>query len=220
MDGLADRHLDLLEDTDWAWLTAVADPFVTAALFAAGFLVLRRRSPRTQQAWAWVVAVVIGLIVEVVCKAWVDQIPFAPVERIFDVVSLTNSYPSGHAMRAVLLQAGHRGDAGVVVDVICGLCGRLGGGQRHASGIRCCRRRAARRDAGDRGQLHRTRLLVVARGAGVVDSPGEFSGPSAATRPASFPAFTAAAVDTIWGTRIRFRRGRHVGLHDLRRAGR
>ena len=45
----------------------------------------------------------IGLIVEVVCKAWVDQIPFAPVERIFDVVSLTNSYPSGHAMRAVLL---------------------------------------------------------------------------------------------------------------------
>ncbi len=102
IDRRLDRHLDLLGGTNWSWLAVVADPFVTAALFAAGFLVLRRRS-QTQQAWAWVLALVIGLIVEVAFKAWVDQIPFAPAERIFDLVSLSNTYPSGHAMRAVLL---------------------------------------------------------------------------------------------------------------------
>ena len=147
IDRRLDRHLDLLGGTNWSWLAVLADPFVTAALFAAGFLVLRRRS-QTQQAWAWVAALVIGLIVEVAFKAWVDQIPFAPAERIFDLVALTNTYPSGHAMRAVLLAG-----LATAVGVVCSLCGHLGGGERYAPGVRCRRMCAARRDSGDGGEL-------------------------------------------------------------------
>lgn len=96
------EHLSPLADSNWSLLTSFADPLVTAAVFGAAFLVLRSRGATTA-AWAWVAALAIGLLVEVVCKATIDQIAFSPEERVFDVFSLAKSYPSGHAMRAVLL---------------------------------------------------------------------------------------------------------------------
>ena len=102
LDRYGADNLSPLADSSWSLLTSAADPFVTAAVFGAAFLVLRSRGA-TAAAWAWVAALAIGLLVEVVCKAAVDQIAFSPEERIFDLFSLAKSFPSGHAMRAVLL---------------------------------------------------------------------------------------------------------------------
>ena len=101
-DDRAQRNVEPLAEGHWSALTVAADPLITIALFAGSFVALRRRG-ELAAAWAWVGALALGLSIEVACKYWVDQIPFAAAERVFDVVSLAGSYPSGHAMRAVLL---------------------------------------------------------------------------------------------------------------------
>jgi undecaprenyl-diphosphatase len=102
LDRRGMNHLAPLAGSNWTLLATAADPIVTAALFGAAFLVLRSRGATTA-AWAWIAALAIGLLVEVVCKAAIDQIAFSPEERVFDLFSLAKSFPSGHAMRAVLL---------------------------------------------------------------------------------------------------------------------
>jgi membrane-associated phospholipid phosphatase len=101
-DRRLEPHVAPLADGDWNILVIVADPVVTVAIFAAGFIVLRRRG-RSGAAWAWCLALAAGMAIEVLFKAVVEQIPFAAEERVLDLFSLTHTYPSGHAMRAVLL---------------------------------------------------------------------------------------------------------------------
>lgn len=102
LDRRLEPHVAPLAQSDWPWVAVFADPVVTSALFAGGFVLLWRRGFRAAAA-AWVVALIAGLAIEVVLKATLGQIAFAPEERVFDLISLSRSYPSGHAMRAVLL---------------------------------------------------------------------------------------------------------------------
>jgi membrane-associated phospholipid phosphatase len=102
IDRRAGWHVGPPAGDVWSHLTEVGDPAVTAGLFAVGVVVLRRRG-MVAPAWAWAGALAVGLIVEVACKAWVAQTPTAPPERVLALVSLSYSYPSGHATRVVLL---------------------------------------------------------------------------------------------------------------------
>jgi membrane-associated phospholipid phosphatase len=69
---------------------------------AAGLLLVRRR-PWTVAA-VWPAAVAGGLLVEALGKRFIPQIQFSPPSTTFGI-TLQNTYPSGHSMRAVIIAA-------------------------------------------------------------------------------------------------------------------
>ena len=101
-DRLLERHTGALANGNWSLLGYAADPFVVTVVFAAALLVMWRRSV-TAHPLAWAAAFLIGQLVELALKWQVGQIPFNEPERVLGVWVLAGSYPSGHAMRAVLL---------------------------------------------------------------------------------------------------------------------
>jgi membrane-associated phospholipid phosphatase len=104
LDRFGIAHLEPLAGGEWAYLTVPADPLVTAGLVGGAFLVLRGRD-RTVEAYAWWIAFAAGVGIEVAGKLLIDQTQFNSTERVFDLFSLPGSFPSGHAMRAILLGA-------------------------------------------------------------------------------------------------------------------
>lgn len=78
---------------------------ISALLLAgvAGAILLAWRRP-WWAAGAWVGAVCVGLAVEGIGKLVVPQIPFSPPSTTLGV-TLHNTYPSGHSMRAVIVAA-------------------------------------------------------------------------------------------------------------------
>ena len=102
LDRLLERHTGALANGNWSLLAYAADPFVVTVVFAAALLVGWRRSA-TVHPLAWAAAFLVGQLVELALKWQVGQIPFNEPERVLGVWVLVGSYPSGHAMRAVLL---------------------------------------------------------------------------------------------------------------------
>jgi membrane-associated phospholipid phosphatase len=102
LDRLLERHTGTLANGNWSLLAYAADPLVVTALFAAALLAMWRRSA-TMHPLAWAAAFLFGQLVELALKWQVGQIPFNEPERVLGVWVLAGSYPSGHAMRAVLL---------------------------------------------------------------------------------------------------------------------
>jgi undecaprenyl-diphosphatase len=86
-----------------AW-TLPASPLVSALLFALGGLLLVRRGARAA-AVAWGAAWVVGNAVEVLTKHVLERPPLHDVVRgaRVHVAGFDHSYPSGHALRSVLL---------------------------------------------------------------------------------------------------------------------
>lgn len=82
---------------------APADTLAAVILVAGTGLALRRRG-RSRAGAAWMVALLAGLAIEVTGKALVAQIPFAPSSTVLGV-TIDGSYPSGHAIRSVILAA-------------------------------------------------------------------------------------------------------------------
>jgi membrane-associated phospholipid phosphatase len=70
---------------------------------AAAWILLLRRRP-WWVAGAWIGAVLVGLGVEGMGKLIIPQIQFSPPSTTFGV-TLHNTYPSGHSMRAVIVAA-------------------------------------------------------------------------------------------------------------------
>ena len=101
-DRLLERHTGALANGSWSLLAYAADPFVVPMVFAAALLAMSRRSA-TVHPLAWAAAFLCGQLVELALKWQVGQIPFNEPERVLGVWALAGSYPSGHAMRAVLL---------------------------------------------------------------------------------------------------------------------
>ncbi len=102
LDRLLERHTGALANGNWSLLAYAADPFVVTVAFAAALLAGWRRSA-TVHPLAWAAAFLVGQLVELALKWQVGQIPFNEPERVLGVWVLPGSYPSGHAMRAVLL---------------------------------------------------------------------------------------------------------------------
>ncbi len=102
LDRLLEQHTGTLASGHWSLLALAADPFVVTVVFAAALLAMWRRSA-TVHPLAWAAAFLFGQLVEMALKWHVGQIPFNEPERVLGVWMLAGSYPSGHAMRAVLL---------------------------------------------------------------------------------------------------------------------
>ncbi len=102
LDRLLEQHTGTLASGNWSLLELAADPFVVTVVFAAALLAMWRRSA-TAHPLAWAAAFLFGQLVEMALKWHVGQIPFNEPERVLGVWMLAGSYPSGHAMRAVLL---------------------------------------------------------------------------------------------------------------------
>jgi membrane-associated phospholipid phosphatase len=102
LDRLIERHTGTLANGNWSLLAFAADPLVVTVVFAAALLAGWRRSA-TVHPLAWAAAFLVGQLVELALKWQVGQIPFNEPERVLGVWVLAGSYPSGHAMRAVLL---------------------------------------------------------------------------------------------------------------------
>jgi membrane-associated phospholipid phosphatase len=102
LDRLLERHTGILASGNWSLLASAADPFVVTVVFAAALLAMWRRSA-TVHPLVWAAAFLFGQLVELTLKWHVGQIPFNDPERVLGVWVLAGSYPSGHAMRAVLL---------------------------------------------------------------------------------------------------------------------
>jgi membrane-associated phospholipid phosphatase len=102
LDRLLEQHTGTLASGNWSLLALAADPFVVTVVFAAALLAMWRRSA-TVHPLAWAAAFLFGQLVEMALKWHVGQIPFNEPERVLGVWMLAGSYPSGHAMRAVLL---------------------------------------------------------------------------------------------------------------------
>ncbi len=102
VDRLLEQHTGALASGNWSLLELAADPFVVTVVFAAALLAMWRRSA-TVHPLAWAAAFLFGQLVEMALKWHVGQIPFNEPERVLGVWMLAGSYPSGHAMRAVLL---------------------------------------------------------------------------------------------------------------------
>ncbi len=88
-------------------LTLPAAPLATAVIAAAGLAALARRS--RERALAWAVALVAATLAEVVMKSVIERPPlyrFDPHRHAVVAKSaFTDSFPSGHTVRAVLLAA-------------------------------------------------------------------------------------------------------------------
>jgi membrane-associated phospholipid phosphatase len=95
-------------------LAATAAPLPATLAFAAGCILVARRSTRAAAVWAAIYAA--GALVELAGKALVSRPPVTQLVHGQPVVqaALTTSYPSGHTMRAVLLV----GLAGCVVPCL------------------------------------------------------------------------------------------------------
>ncbi len=102
VDRLLEQHTGTLASGNWSLLALAADPFVVTVVFAAALLAMWRRSA-TVHPLAWAATFLFGQLVEMALKWHVGQIPFNEPERVLGVWMLAGSYPSGHAMRAVLL---------------------------------------------------------------------------------------------------------------------
>jgi membrane-associated phospholipid phosphatase len=102
LDRLLERHTGALANGNWSLLAYAADPLVVTVAFAAALLAGWRRSA-TMHPLAWAAAFLFGQLVELALKWQVGQIPFNEPERVLGVWALAGSYPSGHAMRGVLL---------------------------------------------------------------------------------------------------------------------
>jgi membrane-associated phospholipid phosphatase len=101
-DRRLEHHTGTLASGNWSLLALAADPRVLTVVFAAALLALWRRSA-TVHPVAWAVAFLVGQLIELALKWQVGQIPFNEPERVLGVWVLAGSYPSGHAMRAVLV---------------------------------------------------------------------------------------------------------------------
>jgi membrane-associated phospholipid phosphatase len=106
---LLESAVPLLHASWDTWLQAVANvvtvpaqALVASTLFAVCCLMLWRRG-RTRTAVAWAAVWIAGNAVEVVCKATLSR-PQLHVDGAA-IVAFQSSYPSGHALRAVLLAA-------------------------------------------------------------------------------------------------------------------
>ena len=102
LDRLLEQHTETLASGNWSLLALAADPVVVAVVLAAALLAMWRRSPKVHPL-AWAAAFLVGQLVELALKWQVGQIPLNEPERVLGVWVLAGSYPSGHAMRAVLL---------------------------------------------------------------------------------------------------------------------
>lgn len=84
--------------------TLPASPFVSALLFGGGCLLLLRRGAR-RAALAWAVVWLVGNGAEAFTKHVLERPTLSAVDRgtRIPVVGFDHSYPSGHALRSVLL---------------------------------------------------------------------------------------------------------------------
>jgi membrane-associated phospholipid phosphatase len=82
---------------------APADTLAALAIVAGTGLALRRRG-RSRAGAAWMAALLAGLTIEVAGKALVGQTAFAPSSTVLGI-TIDGSYPSGHAIRSVILAA-------------------------------------------------------------------------------------------------------------------
>ena len=83
---------------------APADSISALVLAAVAAAILVRRGRPWPEAGAWLGAVAAGLAVEGLGQLAVPQIQFSPPSTTFGV-TLHNTYPSGHSMRAVIVAA-------------------------------------------------------------------------------------------------------------------
>jgi membrane-associated phospholipid phosphatase len=104
LDRYAIRVLQPLADTNWIQVTLPADPLVASGLMLLAVAALVCRG-RRRDGLALGLALLLGFGIEIAGKLWVHQIQFNETERVFDLVSFPGSFPSGHALRTVLLAA-------------------------------------------------------------------------------------------------------------------
>ncbi|MDX6593985.1 MAG: hypothetical protein QOJ13_3181 [Gaiellales bacterium] len=102
VDRFGREHLQAESfDTALDWLSTPANPLIYAAVLAAVCATLVHRG-RAREAMLWVAVTATGVVIEVLGKLSIDT-RFNDPDHVFDLFTLQNAFPSGHAMRSVLL---------------------------------------------------------------------------------------------------------------------
>jgi membrane-associated phospholipid phosphatase len=96
-------------DSPLSWVSKPTSPVAFTAALAAVCAALIRRG-RASEAVVWISVAAAAAVIEVLGKLLVDT-RFNDPDPVYDLFTLQNAFPSGHAMRSVLL-------AGLVATVL------------------------------------------------------------------------------------------------------